>query len=145
MDFRDSLLIRAGIILVMVVLLSRPGVACVQAETCAFATCAPSLLASDPSLGVYDRSVPSPAVPIPATEDLLATAETIRTREWKDLDTPPSVLRSTMLDLIDGGNPELAWAFLMRAWPEEHPGRGTFLGELLEELAESPTWLQIGG
>jgi hypothetical protein len=143
MDSRDSLLVRTGIILGMVALLSRPG-ACVQAETCAFAMVAPSPLASDPSLEDYDRSIPSPSAPLPATEDLLATAESIRTGEWKDLDAPPSILRSTLLDLIDRGHPELAWAFFMRAWPEERPGRATFLWELLQELAESPTWLQIG-
>ncbi|MDD2630560.1 MAG: leucine-rich repeat domain-containing protein [Limnochordia bacterium] len=61
-------------------------------------------------------------------------------RRWFD---PPAILWEFMLDLIYGGNWDLAFEFLDKAWPENVPGKDIFSREFVEQLQRSPYWDDI--
>lgn len=52
-------------------------------------------------------------------------------------------LWSYMLDLIYGGQWELALEYYDRCWPDDHPGKEEFLVQFYEQLQISPYWPEI--
>jgi hypothetical protein len=57
---------------------------------------------------------------------------------------PPAGFWGYAVDLIYGGNADLAWGFLDRAWPRGVGGKEQFLGDLRDRLRGSPCWSPLG-
>jgi hypothetical protein len=55
----------------------------------------------------------------------------------------PTLLWSTMLDLIYTGNEKAAWDFFEKAWPKPRNGKQSSLREFQEVLFSSQYWPQI--
>jgi hypothetical protein len=53
---------------------------------------------------------------------------------------PPAEFWAYAVDLIYGGNAEVAWRWLDRAWPSGVGGKDEFLADLKERLRGSPCW-----
>ena len=53
---------------------------------------------------------------------------------------PPAEFWGYAVDLIYGGNADLAWQFLDRAWPRRLPGKKEFMDALRDRLDGSPCW-----
>jgi hypothetical protein len=80
----------------------------------------------------------------PRDADLTSKARQIRENpDWTENSDPPAGLWGEMLDLVYGGNAQLAWSFLDVAWPPARPGKEKFLQEFREQLAKSPYWSDL--
>jgi hypothetical protein len=53
---------------------------------------------------------------------------------------PPAEFYGYALDLIYGGNADLAWRWIDRAWPAAVPGKDEFLADFRDRLTGSPCW-----
>jgi hypothetical protein len=66
-----------------------------------------------------------------------------RARELTDgwnAGNPPAEFWGYAVDLIYGGQADLAWHWLDRAWPRAIGGKDEFLGDLRDKLRGSPCW-----
>ncbi len=84
-----------------------------------------------PACDLMKEDPPGPATLARRTREL--------TQGWTTGD-PPAALWGYAVDLIYGGQADLAWRFLDRAWPSSIDGKDEFLQELRERLRGSPCW-----
>jgi len=68
--------------------------------------------------------------------------ETFQDPAWRTARVPSS-LWETMLDLIYGGNSQVAWDFFSRAWPKNEKGENEFLAAFKAKLQTSPYWADL--
>ncbi|MCB9844760.1 MAG: hypothetical protein H6811_02070 [Phycisphaeraceae bacterium] len=83
--------------------------------------------------------------PAPTQEEMEHRVERVLLSDrWTD-QTPPSDLWGEALDLIYCGHEDLAWKFVVWAWPDGRPGRDAFIAELRASLDKSPYYRQLAG
>lgn len=85
----------------------------------------------------------------PSAEELTRRAAAVKTYAagaevgtWPDATVSPE-LWGTMLDLIYGGHPEMAWKFLDIAWPPQVHGKERFVRDFRNQLAKSKYWQSL--
>jgi len=88
--------------------------------------------------GGYQPACDLMAEDAPDTETLNRKAREL-TDGWH-AGNPPAEFWGYAVDLIYGGQAELAWRWLDRSWPGDVGGKNDFLKELREQLRGSPCW-----
>jgi len=81
--------------------------------------------------------------PVPAEQELVTKAETIRSSEGWECIYPPCIpyeVFHTALDLMYGGHEELGWKFIEMAWSPKFPLDTRLLEELRGLLERSDYW-----
>lgn len=91
----------------------------------------------------YDHGVYRPACDLmkepPPEHAALERKARALTDGWTSGD-PPAEFYGYALDLIYGGNADVAWRWVDRAWPATVPGKDEFLADFKDRLRDSACW-----